>query len=502
MEQAPQNLPEGTPAGGRSQAGLDERYRTLVETSPDAITWTDMAGRIVAANRRTFVLHGCADLEDFRATFPTAWEILVEDDRSAAAETARRVLEEGVLEYMHYRAYRKDRTTFPIELSASVIRDAGGAPVGFMAVSRNLDERRVEPHRARRAAAPPPPAPTNPEPISLDLGDRSALVAEPSMERIFQLLRTLAGSDLPVLLLGETGSGKEVAAYALHHWSPRRGAPFLTLNCAAVPESLVESEFFGYERGAFSGAVTSKPGLFESAHGGTVFLDEVGDLAPAAQAKLLRALETRRTTRLGGVRERELDVRIVAATNRELANEVEAARFRKDLLYRLGAAQVMVPPLRDRPREIPLLARHFLGAARARAGHPPVELGREMDDWLLAHPWPGNVRELKHLMEYVAVTVAVGPVEPSHLPQHDLGRRRQPDAPAAGAPATAERATASPVRRLPDELRDFERRRIHEALDAAGWVQRRAAVLLGMPLRTFQLRLRQFGISTRRRARE
>ncbi|WP_199732653.1 MULTISPECIES: sigma 54-interacting transcriptional regulator [Corallococcus] len=335
----------------------------------------------------------------------------------------------------------------------------------------------------------------------LDLAGRTVLVADPAMSQLYALLRRLAASELPVLVCGETGVGKENAAFAVHHWSRRGTGPFIAVNCAALPEGLVESELFGNEKGAFTGATTSRAGLLESAQGGTVFLDEVGELPASAQAKLLRALEVRRITRVGDTRERPIDLRVVAATHRDLEAEVAAGRFREDLYFRLGAATVLLPPLRERPREVPLLARDFLARACLALGRPELVLAADTLHALSRHAWPGNVRELRNLMDYVAAAVAGDVVEPHHLPPRMMGRKGA--APVAGAESAPEagRAVAAPEAgaRLPlaQELRELERRRMMEALDAADGVQTKAAALIGMPIRTFSFKLKQLGVQVR-----
>ncbi|MCP3103722.1 sigma 54-interacting transcriptional regulator [Myxococcus sp. K15C18031901] len=330
----------------------------------------------------------------------------------------------------------------------------------------------------------------------LTLGDRVVLVADPAMAQLYALLRRLAASELPVLVCGETGAGKENAAFAVHHGSRRAAGPFVPVNCAALPESLVESELFGHEKGAFTGANASRVGLLESAQGGTVFLDEVGELPPAAQAKLLRALEVRRITRVGDVRERPIDIRVVAATHRDLEAEVAAGRFRQDLYFRLGAATVLLPPLRERPREVPMLARDFLARACMALGRGGMELASGTLLALSRHAWPGNVRELRNLMDYVAAAVTGDVVEPHHLPARMMGLSRATGSPPEPMPAP-ESVTASPRLPLAQEIRELERRRMQEALDASEGVQTRAAALIGMPIRTFSFKLKQLGLQPR-----
>jgi two-component system, NtrC family, response regulator AtoC len=339
--------------------------------------------------------------------------------------------------------------------------------------------------------------------VRYTIGGHTVVAAEPAMMRVFDLLRRLAACDLAVLVLGETGTGKEHAAAALHHWSPRSDRPLVTLNCAAIPETLIESELFGYEKGAFSDARAVKPGLLEQATGGTVFLDEVAELGPGAQAKLLRALDSKRITRLGGLRERTLDIRVVAATHRDLEAECRAGRFRQDLMFRLGAAMVELPPLRRRPREISLLARLFVAEACARAGRPTLEISEATLRRLAAHPWPGNVRELEHTMELVVATAESDIIEPWSLPDRVAGHAVTQRIAVADASEAASDMVASPApaprqfRPIAEEMRELERTRMREALEAAGGVQARAAELIHMPIRTFALRLKQYGICAR-----
>jgi DNA-binding NtrC family response regulator len=326
---------------------------------------------------------------------------------------------------------------------------------------------------------------------TLDVGGCKVLLADAAMMHVYAQIERLAPTEVSLLILGETGTGKELAASALHFWSRRKDKPLLAINCAALPDNLAESELFGYERGAFSGAVTSKPGRLESAPGGTVFFDEVGDLSLAIQAKLLRTLETRRITRLGSVEERPIDVRVVAATHRDLEAEVAAGGFRKDLYYRLTVGVVRLPPLRERPRELPLLARRFLADACLSQGRPPLSLDEAAVDRLRSHPWPGNVRELKNVMEYLAATAIGDAIDPGAIFQRLGVSNTQPPSPAAEAgPPGSEQ----PLKSLAEATSDFERQTIEAALRAAGGNKTRAAKLLGIPLRTFMTKIKRYGL--------
>ncbi len=322
----------------------------------------------------------------------------------------------------------------------------------------------------------------------IQVGDREVLIGCAAMERIFDLLRRLAAGDIPVLIAGETGVGKENAAYAVHAWSRRAGGPFVPVNCAAIQDTLIESELFGYKKGAFSGATTDKPGLLEAADGGTVFLDEVGELSLAAQAKLLRVLEAGELTRVGDVESRKVDFRVVAATNRDLEAEVSAGRFRQDLMFRLNTAQVVVPPLRERRGEIPLLSRAFAAIAAARMDRDAPEVSDDALRALSLHRWPGNVRELRNAIDYAVTASAGDRVEVWHLPD----RVRADDA-ATGPDVDA---MAGAFRPIAEEVADLERRRMVEALEAAGGVQAKAARLIAMPRRTFTMKLRKYGIKS------
>jgi DNA-binding NtrC family response regulator len=318
------------------------------------------------------------------------------------------------------------------------------------------------------------------------IGSKEILVADPVMLRLFGLVERIAGTSLPVLIHGETGSGKDIVAEAIHALGPRSAKPMVRLNCAAVPENLLESELFGYERGAFSGASASKAGLLEQASGGTLFLDEIGEMPLNLQAKLLRALEEQRIRRLGAVKDTPVDLRIVTATNRKLEENVKAGAFREDLFYRLNAFTLEVPPLRARPGEIALLAARFAGEECRLAGRSPVTISSDALEALTAHDWPGNVRQLRNVIGRAAV-LSESEIGLEHLPPEIA----EPIA-KLKAPVVAEKS--GDYTSLKEQFRDAERKRILDALKAANGNQTKAAKSLNMPRRTLVSKMGAMGI--------
>ena len=319
-------------------------------------------------------------------------------------------------------------------------------------------------------------------------GGLAALVGESvALAQAKALAARVAPTDATVLLTGETGAGKELFAQAIHQGSSRQGRTFVAVNCSAFPKDLLESELFGYRKGAFTGALTDKKGLFDEAHGGTLFLDEVGELAPEAQAKLLRVLETQTFTRLGDTKLTRVDVRLVAATNRDLRAEADAGHFRPDLYYRLSVFSLNVPPLRARPADVPALARHFLTvfAAKLKKRLPGLT-----DDCLLRltrYPWPGNVRELKNVLERAAILAP----DNQPLTSDDLPPEFQID-PTAPAAHLLQPVGTDPT--LDRTLRAVEARHIQHVLRACLGNKTEAARQLGIGLTTLYRKVQEFGV--------
>ena len=298
----------------------------------------------------------------------------------------------------------------------------------------------------------------------------------PAMRRVLDLVAQVAPSNATVLILGESGTGKELIADALHRGSKRREGPCIKVNCAALPETLLESELFGHEKGAFTGAAGRKEGRFELAHGGTLFLDEVGDLSPATQAKLLRVLQEGTFERLGGTKTLKADVRIVAATNKDPEQGVKAGRFREDLYYRLNVISITVPPLRDRREDVPLLAQHFLQRYAQRNAKAMEGLTRETLDLLAGYAWPGNVRELENVIERAVVLTREPWIGPRDIPEAISGLTPK---------------TRSITISIGTPLDEVEQRLIEETLQHTGGDKTLAAKLLGITSRTIYRKLQR-----------
>ena len=306
------------------------------------------------------------------------------------------------------------------------------------------------------------------------------VVHDPAMQRVYTLVERIADTSMTVLLLGETGVGKEIVCEAIHRRSSRRDRPLIKLNCAALPETLLESELFGHERGAFTGADRRKIGFFEAADGGTLFLDEIGDMPLALQAKLLRVLERKVITRVGGTTEVATDARLIAATHRDLDADVRAGRFRQDLLFRIGGFTIAIPPLRDRPAEIVPLAEHFARVTAAEQGRQPPRFTDDAREALTAYAWPGNVRELRNAIER-ALVLSSDVIAASDLPErlHDVNRQVRPI------------ARSSDVR---GHLAEVERAAIVAALEADNNNQTRAARRLGLSRRALIYKMEKYGL--------
>ena len=343
-----------------------------------------------------------------------------------------------------------------------------------------------------------------------------AIVQDPAMGRLYTLVERVAKSDLAVLFLGETGVGKEVLASHLHASSHRANAELLTLNCAALSETLLESELFGHMKGSFTGAAKDKPGLLESANGGSVFLDELGEMPMSVQVKLLRVLEQKEVTRVGGLKPIAIDVRFIAATNADLEADIARGTFREDLYYRLNGMSLLIPPLRERPQEILALAGHFIGhfAQKMQLEQAPT-LGTEIRALLQAYGWPGNIRELRNMMERAVVLCLEDTILPKHLPMEKFNATLLSEQRSAGAqPGTPSPPSAQhfdeptlshPVQDSPDlrsTMEDVEKQKIIDVLDACMGNQSEAAKKLGMSRSSLVRRLDQYGIIRPRKGRE
>ena len=309
-----------------------------------------------------------------------------------------------------------------------------------------------------------------------------------SLKRVTDMANRAAPTDLTVLIHGESGTGKELMARAIHRLSVRKDGPFIPVNCAAIPEGLLESELFGHERGAFTGAIRARPGRFELAREGTIFLDEIGDMPVAMQAKILRVLQERQFERVGGTRAIGADVRVIAATHQDLESLAGEGRFRSDLFYRLQGVRLVMPPLRERLDDLPLLVTHLLERAAQRLWRQPATVSTEALRCLWTYPWPGNIRELQHVLEG-AMVLSDGVILPEHLPP---AVQRGAKTPSTGDP-TAPVVTGS----LDEALEEWERRAILDALQKAHGVQARAAKILGITERSLWYRVKKLKIQVR-----
>lgn len=431
---------------------------SILESISDGVFTVDEDWRVTSFNRAAEQITGVSRQE---AIGRRCSEVF----RASLCESAcalRKTLDTGVATVNHTTfIVTREGKRIPISVSTALLRNRNGKVIGGAETFRDMslvEELRKEIEGRYQVG---------------DIVSRSA-----SMRRVLDVLPRIAASESTILIHGETGTGKELVARAIHGLSARRKGPFVAVNCGAIPDSLLESELFGYKAGAFTGANKDKPGRFALARGGTLLLDEIGEVSQALQVKLLRVLQERRYEPLGALRSEEANVRVIAATHRDLAAQVENGAFRQDLFYRINVMKVELPTLRERREDIPLLVAHFVAFYNALQNKRVVGVRADALSILVAHDYPGNVRELQNIIEHAFVLVEQGQIEPCHLP-----------------PNIVPLAPPSPTHRVKQVMRVVETRAIHEALESSGGNRLAAAKRLGIHKSTLFRRIKQLGIA-------
>ncbi|MGE5258264.1 MAG: sigma-54 interaction domain-containing protein [Hyphomicrobiales bacterium] len=453
------------------QPDLNLYWKTVVDSIQDGVMIVHPDGTIVSVNRAFEEITGYTHTEILGKLCSTlncsSCEIAREENSCHWCAMFRK----GNLSKQRCTLIRKDGRTVTILKNASVIKDGNGNVTGAVETMTDISdlirkETQIETFRRELRAE-----------------DRfhGMIGASAAMRRVFDLVENAAQSDAPVILYGESGTGKELVARAIHEAGKRHQRPYVKVNCAALNESLLESELFGHVKGAFTGAFREREGRFEAANGGDIFLDEIGDLPLSTQVKLLRVLEEKVVERVGDNRSIQVDVRIISATNRDLARLIERGTFREDFFYRINVIPIWMPPLRERVEDIPLLADSFFRRIQMKSGKPIEGISRAALDVLAAYGWPGNVRELKSAFEYAFVACQGRSIEPGHLPPHLLG------------PRTVSRAPAEPASSL-DELK---KQRLIKALEETDGNQSEAARRLRISRTSVWNQMKRFNLDAK-----
>jgi two-component system, NtrC family, response regulator HydG len=445
---------------------LNQYWKTVVDSIQDGVMIVDPDGTIVSANRAFEEITGYSHQEILGKSCATlncsSCEIAREENGCHWCVMFRK----GNLSRQRCTLVRKDGRTVTILKNASVIKDSDGIVTGAVETMTDITdlvakETQIENFRRELGAA-----------------DRfhGMIGASAAMRRVFDLVENAAQSDAPVIIYGESGTGKEPVARAIHEAGNRSKKPFVKVNCAALSESLLESELFGHVKGAFTGAIREREGRFEAAHGGDIFLDEIGDLPLSTQVKLLRVLEEKVVERVGDNRPIQVDVRIISATNRNLPQLIEKGSFREDFFYRINVIPIWIPPLRERVEDIPLLSDSFFRRIQMNSGKPIQTISKTALDVLMRYSWPGNVRELRSCFEYAVVSCPGPQIEPEHLPAQLLKTH----------PAIADPAAAAV------SLAELKKQRLVQALRETGGNQSQAARQLGISRTSVWSQMKRF----------
>ena len=447
---------------------LNRYWNTVVDLIRDGVMIVDREGTIVYVNRALESITGFGEGEMIGRPCSILNCDMCNIARDEEGDSWCALFKTGSLKMRRCTILKKDRNNVHILKNASLIKDMGGKIMGAVETFTDITEIIEKDSQI--------------ETIRQELREEDRFCGiignSTAMQRVFELIANAAQSDAPVIILGESGTGKELVAKAIHDLGPRKRKSFVKVNCAALTETLLESELFGHVKGAFTGAHRSREGRFEAAQGGDIFLDEIGDLPPPTQVKLLRIIEEKVVERVGDNRPIPIDVRVVTATNRNLKELVEKGLFREDLFFRINVIPITLPPLRDREEDIPLLAESFFKRIQIKSGRDIKGISNEAMEVMMRYDWPGNVRELKSAFEYASVTCQEALIQPFHLPPNIY--------------SWGERKTASKDSYTNRE--NMKKKRLTRALKKAGGNRSETARILGVSRVTVWKQMRKFGI--------
>jgi PAS domain S-box-containing protein len=452
---------------------LNRYWKTVVNTIQDGIMIVDTEGTIISANKALEKITGYSKEELIGKPCTILNCNICEIARKDKGEKWCSLFRTGAVSMRKCALLKKNNDRIHVLKNASLLHDTDGNVMGAVETMTDITEliekdTQIEAFRRE---------------LRTEDGFQGILGASAPMQQVFDLISNASHSDAPVIIFGESGTGKELVAKAIHDTGNRKTNPFVKVNCAALTESLLESELFGHVKGAFTGAYRSREGRFEAAHSGNIFLDEIGDLPLSTQVKMLRVLEEKVVERVGDNRSIHIDVRIISATNRNLKQLVDQGSFREDLFYRINVIPVMVPPLRERVGDIPLLADSFFRRIQLKSDKKIIGISNESMELLMSYAWPGNVRELRSAFEYAFVTCQELVIQPYHLPPI----------------VTSSQPYVKTIKKPLLSRTDMKKEQLIEALERTGGNQSRAADILGISRVTVWNRMKRYGITAPRR---